>query len=81
MTGILVLKRVRRVLLLAGLVLAALPAGSALADTTIGQTFSVTNADCGGTVVFGDSNYVVPAGAGGTITSFSFRSKSNNSGQ
>jgi hypothetical protein len=37
-TRILVLKRVRRVLLFACLVFGAVPVGSALADTTVGQT-------------------------------------------
>lgn len=70
--------RVRRLLLFAGLVFATLPAGTALADTTIGQT--------GGTglcttitpgALYADSGYVVPSG-GGTITSFSFQSDSSN---
>jgi hypothetical protein len=38
MVGIVVLSRVRRTLLSAGLALAALPVGSALASTTVGQT-------------------------------------------
>ena len=38
LTRILVCARVRRVLLLAGLVFAAWPTGSALATTTVGQT-------------------------------------------
>jgi hypothetical protein len=59
---------------LVGVVFAALPAGSALADATIGQT--------GGTglcttiapgALYADAGYVVPPG-GGKITSFSFLS-------
>jgi hypothetical protein len=69
----------RRVLLLAGLVFAALPAGSALADTTIGQTGGDPDNGCAGGVLVGDTNYVVPSG-GGTITSFSFQSTSANTG-
>ena len=80
MTGIVVLGRVRRVLVLVGLVFAALPAGSALADTTIGQT-GVSSIDCGGGPGAGaDTNYVVPAG-GGTITSFSFASTAANTNE
>jgi hypothetical protein len=80
MTGIVVLGRVRRLSLLVGLVFAALPAGSALADTTIGQT-GVSSIDCGGGPGAGaDTNYVVPAG-GGTITSFSFASTAANTNE
>ena len=80
MTGIVVLGRVRRVLVLVGLVFAALPAGSALADTTIGQT-GVSSVLCGGGPGVGaDTNYVVPAG-GGTITSFSFASTAANTNE
>jgi len=68
--------RVRRVLLLVGLVFAALPAGSALAET-IGKTGS--NLDCGPGVI-ADTAYVVPFG-GGTITSFSFQSTSASTGE
>jgi hypothetical protein len=68
--------RVRRVLLLAGLVLVALPAGSALAKT-IGRTGGKVG--CPAESAYGDTNYVVPSG-GGTITSFSFRSDSSNTG-
>ena len=71
--------RVRRVLLAAGVALAALPAAPALA-TTIGQTGGAANATCVGTLVRADTNYVVPSG-GGTITSFSFASVAANSGQ
>jgi hypothetical protein len=74
-----VLKRARRVLMLAASVFAVLPASAALANTTIGQTGG-TSFTCG-TGVFGDTKYVVPAGAGGTIISFSFRSTPTNSGQ
>ena len=78
-TGFFVLARLRRVLLLAGLALAVLPAGSALADTTIGQTGGA-GVFCFALYPFGDTNYVVPAG-GGTITSFSFQSATINSGE
>ena len=77
MSGFLGFGRARRVLLLAGLVFAALPAGSALAKT-IGQTGG--NVGCPGESAYGDSNYVVPSG-GGTITGFSFRSDSSNTGR
>jgi hypothetical protein len=77
--GILVLRRVRRVLLGVGLVLAVLPAGSALADTTFGQTGGGTSCHPGSGAVYGDRTYVVPSG-GGTITSFSFQSDMTNSG-
>jgi hypothetical protein len=70
----------RRVLLLAGLVFAALPAGSALADTTIGKTGGDPGSGCFGGVLVGDTNYVVPSG-GGTITSFSFQSTPANTGE
>jgi hypothetical protein len=76
---------VRRVLLLVGLVIAALPAAPALADTTVGQTGG--NDVCGFPppgpppgFVAADTNYAVPAG-GGTITSFSFQSTAANSNQ
>src|SRR5689334_25238582 len=70
--------RVRRVLLLVGLVFAALPAGSALAET-IGKTGS--NQGCGPNgAVIADTAYVVPFG-GGTITSFSFQSTSASTGE
>jgi hypothetical protein len=74
--------RGRRVLLLAGLVFAAVPAGSALADTTIGQTGFDLGVPCpNADAVIGDTNYVVPPG-GGTITSFSFQSApEHNAGQ
>jgi hypothetical protein len=67
------LARVRRLLLLVGVAFAALPVGSALADTTIGQVGGDPDASCPGPVVLADTNYVVPAG-GGVITSFSFQS-------
>jgi hypothetical protein len=71
-------RRARRLLLFAGVVFVALPAGSALADTTIGQT--------GGTglcttitpgALYADSGYVVPP-SGGKITSFAFLSDPSN---
>jgi hypothetical protein len=69
----LVRTRVRRVLLLVGLVFAALPAASALADTTVGQTGGNGTCFPAGGAVLGDTDYQVPSGGGG-ITSFSFRS-------
>jgi hypothetical protein len=72
--------RGRRVLLLAGLVFAALPAGSALADTTIGQTGGDVLSRCEGPAVRADTTYVVPPG-GGTITSFSYGSVAGNAGE
>jgi hypothetical protein len=67
-------------MLLVGLVLVALPARSALADTTIGQVGG--NDDCGGgnAVVLGDENYALDI-SGGTITSFSYQSTPANKGQ
>ena len=69
--------RVRRTALLAVLVFAALPAGSALADTTIGQTGASGGFGCSGQQVLADSHYVVPSGRG-FITSFSFQSEPGN---
>ncbi|MGB0096826.1 MAG: hypothetical protein WBP81_30340 [Solirubrobacteraceae bacterium] len=69
----------RRVLLGVGLVFAVLPAGSALADATIGQTGGGPSCQPGSGAVYGDPTYVVPSG-GGTITSFSFRSDTTDSG-
>ena len=80
MTGIVVLGRVRRLLLLVGFVFVALPAGSALADTTIGQAVGIAGSTCEGGGVDADATYVVPAG-GGTITSFSFQSTAANVGE
>jgi hypothetical protein len=60
------------------LAFAALPAGSAVADTTIGHVGGELG--IGAPALIGDVNYVVPAG-GGTITSFSFQSTSANTGQ
>ncbi|MGZ4183356.1 MAG: hypothetical protein ACXVUL_22060, partial [Solirubrobacteraceae bacterium] len=77
MTRILVLARLRRALLLVGLVFAALPAASALADTTIGQVGG--NLNCGASAWWADTSYIVPSG--GTITSFSFQSDATNAGQ
>ena len=60
--------------------LAALPVGSALADTTIGQTGGGgAGFDCV-REIDSDTSYVVPAG-GGTVTSFSFQSISANAGE
>lgn len=80
MTRILLIAGARRVLLLVGLVLAGLPAGSALADTTIGHVggdFSFLGTDGAAAA---DTSYVVPPG-GGRITSFSFQSGPENLGE
>ena len=82
-------RRARRLLLLAGLVFAALPAGSALAEpafpsaiATIGMVGGEPGEGngCFAGPVVGDTNYVVPR-EGGTIFSFSFQSTSDNTGQ
>jgi hypothetical protein len=78
MTRHLVVGRVRRAVLVAGLALAALPLPSAAADTTIGQTGG--NRGCFGSGEVADYNYVVPSG-GGMITSFSYESVAANAGQ
>ena len=78
MTGIVGLGRARRLALWVAVVFAGLPAGSALADTTIGKTGS-NGAQCFNLFV-GDTNYVVPSG-GGKITSFSFESDGTNTGE
>jgi hypothetical protein len=72
--GIFSLARVRRAWLFVGLMLVALPVGSALADTTVGQTGGTALCEPLGVPgvagsTFADTNYVVPAR--GTITSFS----------
>ena len=69
-------RRARRLLLLVGVVFAALPAGSALADTTIGQVggrAGCVNAFNTG-AMYGDLGYRVPSG-GGRITGFSIQSE------
>jgi len=70
------LVRVRRLLLLIGVAFAALPVGSALADTTIGQVggqFQPNfSAVCSGVLADTNSSYAVPAG-GGSIDSFSIQ--------
>jgi hypothetical protein len=71
---------VRRVLLFVGLVFAALPVGSALANVTIGRTGTGVFCNAGGGVASADTTYVVPPG-GGAIVSFSFQSDSTNTGQ
>ena len=61
--------------MLVAVAFAALPAGSALADVTIGQVGGVSNpitGSCPGTAVLADTNYAVPSG-GGFINSFSFQ--------
>lgn len=69
-------RRARRLLLMAGVVFTALPAGSALADTTIGQVggrAGCVNPFSTG-AMYADLGYRVPSG-GGRITSFSFQSE------
>jgi hypothetical protein len=68
----------RRALLLAGLMLAALPVAPALADTTVGQTGGGYGV-CFGQALAVDTNYEVPSD--GTINSFSFESIAANKGQ
>ncbi len=82
MTGIVGLRRVRRLLVLVGVVFVALPAGSALAVTTIGHTGPAVGVCSAGPPggVLADPNYVVPTG-GGTIKSFSFQSTAANAGE
>jgi hypothetical protein len=78
---IVVLGRLRPLLLLVGLVFAGLPAGSALADTTIGQLGGNTTVGAGGVGFWvADPSYGVPPG-GGTITSFSFQAGPENPGE
>jgi hypothetical protein len=73
--------RARRVMLLVGLVFAALPAGSAVAaNALIGQVGGGSNFVCLGRGVWADTNYVVPSG-GGTITTFFYASIPANAGQ
>jgi hypothetical protein len=89
MTAIRVFARALRALVLVSLVVAALPVGSAFAQTTtqttIGQVGG-TGGNCNGEPfpgtgsTLGDPQYVVPSG-GGTITSFSFQSIPLNAGQ
>jgi hypothetical protein len=66
-------------LLFTGLALVVLPAGSALAGTTVGMTGS-GGFPCDTPALYTDTNYVVPPG-GGTITSFSFQSAAVSFGQ
>jgi uncharacterized repeat protein (TIGR01451 family) len=62
-----------------GVALLVIPAGTALADTTVGATGGGTGltALCVATSVAADTGYVVPAG-GGTIDSFAFQTTTNN---
>lgn len=75
----LVSTRVQRLLLVLGVAFAVLPAGSALADITIGQVGgqSGVSALCSG--VLADTGYAVPTG-GGVITSFSIQTGAGNDG-
>ena len=66
--------------LLVGLVIVALPAGSAVAATTTIGHVGGNDAECSGFSAWADTNYVVPSG-GGAITSFSFQSDSSNQGE
>ena len=69
-------RRARRLLPMVGVVFAALPAGSALADTTIGQVggrAGCVNPYSTG-AMYADLGYRVPSG-GGRITSFSLQSE------
>jgi hypothetical protein len=62
-----------RLVLLVGVAFAALPVGSALADTTVGQVGSrIGFLVCTGSVVLGHTNHVAPTG-GGVIDSFSIQ--------
>ena len=75
MIGNVVLSRVRRASLLAGLVFAAVPAGSALADT-VGQTgVPIDNTWAGGLEIVQTS---APIPAAGVVTSFRTRSASSS---
>jgi uncharacterized repeat protein (TIGR01451 family) len=79
LTGFVGLGRVRRLLVLFGVMFVVLPAGSALAST-IGQTgASAGVAGQCGTGVFADTSYVVPSG-GGVINSFSVDSSAASAG-
>jgi hypothetical protein len=71
-TGILAVARVRRVLLLVGLAFAVLPAGSALADTTIGQIGPPFDKALEGHIDVIQTSAAMPAA--GLITSFSTHS-------
>jgi hypothetical protein len=80
MAGALVSLRAARCLLACvALAFVALPAGSALGATTIGQTGGNSFCSPDGGTDAADTNYVVPTG-GGTITSFSFQSVAANAG-
>jgi hypothetical protein len=79
LTAVPVFVRVRRLLLVAGLVFAALPVGWALADTNVGA-IGAGGGSCSGPFVWADSSYVVPAG-GGTITKFSILVTVSNANQ
>jgi hypothetical protein len=65
--SLLVRTQLRRVLLFGGLVFAALPAGSALADTTVGQTGTPAGGFGGGAEI-AQNSATMPAA--GTVTSF-----------
>jgi hypothetical protein len=77
MNPIFVLPRVRRVLLFVGLVFSALPVGSALAATTVGETGPplTTNAFLGG---FDHVASPATMPAAGTVTSFQTQSSKCN---
>ncbi len=68
--------RVRRVLLLAGLVFASLPAGSALAGTTVGRTGTPDFSFFGPAFEHAQNDAVMPTA--GVVTNFRTRSSSCN---
>jgi hypothetical protein len=70
-----VLARVRRVLLFVGLMFAASPVGSALADTTVGQTGTPPGAFVSGFEIV-QTSATMPAA--GVVTSFHFQSSMCN---
>jgi hypothetical protein len=77
-TGILCMARVRYVLLLVGMAFVALPAGSALADTTVGQTGPPVPSVWSTNLEIVQTSAPIPAA--GTVTSFSTQSGTCPSG-
>jgi hypothetical protein len=73
-TGVLVLAQLRRLFLVVGLVFAALPGGSALADTTVGQTGTPREGLATGDEVV-QTDATVPTA--GMVTSFQTQSGSS----
>ena len=78
MFGILVLARLRRGLLVAGVMFAALPAGSALADTTVGQTGTPISNETLGPAELVQTDATMPAA--GVVASFHTQSSSCGAG-